>query len=218
MKTSEAMETNFGFTEQEERANTVIHAFGILFGIVAIPMLINTAYREHDLSHAMRVGIYGLCFLATFTFSTLYHWFKKERIKLLFEKFDRISIYFFIAGTYTPFILYYMNNTTGITMLACIWVMVILGVILEACCVKKYVFISVLFYLLMGWMFIFVLKEFFATMPTIVITLILTGVALYSIGVVFYVWQKWRYHHAIWHLFVLFASICHYLAVFKTLP
>jgi hemolysin III len=212
------METNFGFTVQEERANTIIHAFGILFGIVAIPMLINAAYREHDLSHAMRVGIYGLCFMATFTFSTLFHWFKKERIKLLFEKFDRISIYFFIAGTYTPFILSYMPNSNGSLMLGSIWGMVLLGVILEIFCVKRYVVISVLFYLLMGWMFVFVLKEFFATMPFIVITLLLAGVGLYSIGVIFYVWQKWRYHHAIWHLFVLIASICHYLAVFETLP
>jgi hemolysin III len=207
---------DFGFTPQEELANTVIHAIGILFGLIAMPILISYALRHDAISNVMRVGIYGLCFMATFTFSTVYHWLKKEKMKLLFEKFDRISIYFFIAGTYTPFILYYMNNAQGMAMLGSIWGMVFLGLILEVCCVKKYVFISVLFYMLMGWMFIFVLKQFFQTMPFIVIALILAGVALYSIGVIFYVWQKWRYHHAIWHLFVLFASICHYVAVLKT--
>jgi hemolysin III len=132
------------------------------------------------------------------------------------EKFDRISIYFFIAGSYTPFVLYYMQDKTGLLLLIFVWVFVILGVLYEIYLVNKLAILSVFFYLLMGWMFAFVSKQFFAMMPSSVITLILAGIFLYSIGVIFFVWQKWKYHHAIWHAFVLAASICHYLAVLKT--
>ena len=204
------------FTPQEELANTVIHAAGGLFGLVAIPFLVFLAAKDNDLNNMMRVGIYGLCFLATFTFSTLFHGYKEAKMKCKLEKCDRISIYFFIAGSYTPFVLYYMYDQTGIILLSVMWLLAVFGVFFEIYLVNKYFYISLIIYLLMGWMFVFVLNKFFASMPASVITFILTGVAFYSIGVVFYVWKKWRYHHAIWHLFVLFASICHYLAVLET--
>jgi hemolysin III len=208
--------SNDCFTPREELANTIIHAVGVLFGLVAIPFLVLLASKNNDLSNLMRVGVYGLCFLATFTFSTLFHGYKEEKMKCKLEKCDRISIYFFIAGSYTPFVLYYMYDQTGVILLSVMWLLVVFGVFFELYLVNKYFYISLIIYLLMGWMFVFVLNKFFASMPTSVITFILTGVAFYSIGVVFYIWKKWRYHHAIWHLFVLFASICHYLAVLET--
>ena len=204
------------FTPREERANTIIHAVGVLFGLVAVPFLLILAAKNNDVSNLMRVGIYGLCFLATFTFSTLFHGYKAEKIKCKLEKCDRVSIYFFIAGTYTPFVLFYMYNSTGIALLISIWMLVLFGLIYEIFLVKKYFFISLFIYLGMGLMFVLVINQFFKSMPALVINLILTGVALYCIGVVFYVWKKWRYHHAIWHAFVLMASICHYVAVLET--
>ncbi len=204
------------FTEKEEMANTVIHAIGLLFGLVAIPFLIIVAARNSDLSNIMRVGIYGLCFLATFTFSTLFHGLKEDRLKGTLEKCDRISIYFFIAGTYTPFILFYMYNSTGFIMLIAIWALVVIGVLFEVYLAKRYFIFSVLLYLAMGFMFVFASKEFFAFMPEMVISLVVAGIALYSVGIIFYIWKKWQYHHAVWHLFVLCASICHYIAVLET--
>lgn len=217
MKTpNEAKPTSRAFTAEEEIVNTIIHAAGVLFGIIAIPFLIDTAAKNNDVSSIMRVSIYGISFLATFTFSTLYHGLQGEKIKERFEKFDRISIYFFIAGSYTPFVLYYMNDMTGIWLLSIVWGFVFLGVLYELYLVNRYFLLSLFFYLIMGWMFAFVSKQFFAAMPRTVIILILSGVFLYSIGVIFFVWQRWKYHHAIWHLFVLAASICHYIAVLKT--
>lgn len=204
------------FTAEEEMVNTITHAAGVLFGIIAIPFLINLAARNNDISNIMRVSIYGISFLATYTLSTIYHGLQKEKIKERFEKFDRISIYFFIAGSYTPFVLHYMNDQTGLVLLTTVWVFVVLGIIYEIFLVHRYFVISIFFYVLMGWMFAFVSKEFFATMPQHVIALVLSGILLYSIGVIFFVWQKWKYHHAIWHAFVLAASICHYVAVLET--
>lgn len=204
------------FSKEQEVVNTIIHAMGILFGIVAIPMLIVNTLDDNYRIRFISVTVYGLCFLMTFTFSTLYHGLQKYRVKQFFKLLDRISIYFFIAGTYTPFVLCYMFDRTGILLLSAIWVLVILGVVFELFLAKRFFILSVIFYLLMGWMFVLVSKRFFAAMPTEVIVLILSGVLLYSLGVIFYVWQKWKYHHAIWHSFVLIASICHYTAVWLT--
>ena len=204
------------FSPEQEVVNTVIHAIGILFGVVAIPMLITNAIGSQHSFSVLSVAVYGLCFLMTFTFSTLYHGLQRYRIKQFFKLLDRISIYFFIAGTYTPFVLHYMFDQTGVLLLSAIWVLVILGILFELFWAKRFFILSMAFYLLMGWMFVLVSKRFFAAMPTPVIVLICGGVLLYSLGVIFYVWQKWKYHHAIWHSFVLIASICHYLAVWLT--
>jgi hemolysin III len=204
------------FTAEEERVNTITHAFGVLFGIIAIPFLIDTAARHSAVSDVLRVSIYGISFLATYTLSTIYHGMQGEKIKERFEKFDRISIYFFIAGTYTPFVLYYMHDQTGVVLLTTVWVFVGLGIFYELFLINRYMILSLFFYMAMGLMFAFVSKQFFAMMPRTVMILVLTGVLLYCIGVIFFVWQKWKYHHAIWHALVLAASICHYLAVLET--
>ncbi len=204
------------FTQHQENVNTIIHAFGVLFGLVAIPFLLSTAAEHTNVNILMRVSVYGISFLATFIFSTVYHGLRNEKRKLLFEKFDRISIYFFIAGTYTPFVMFYMDYEVGSVLLGTIWTFVLLGIIYELFLVNRFFLLSIFFYVLMGFMFAFVSKQFFAAMPNYVITLILSGIVLYSIGIIFFVWQKWKYHHAIWHTFVLAASICHYLAVLET--
>lgn len=217
MKTPNAQrQTSRAFTAEEERVNTITHAFGVLFGIIAIPFLIDAAAQHNDINNVMHVSIYGISFLATYTLSTIYHGLQGEKIKERFEKFDRISIYFFIAGSYTPFVLYYMQDQTGFILLTTVWVFVGLGIIYELFLIHRYVILSLFFYIVMGLMFAFVSKQFFAMMPRTVMILVLLGVLLYSIGVIFFVWQKWKYHHAIWHAFVLAASICHYIAVLET--
>ncbi len=199
----------------EEKVNSLIHALGVLFAVIGIPLLILHS-AEHQLENIISVSIYGFCFFMTFTFSTFYHWFTIPRRKSAFKLLDRISIYFFIAGTYTPFIIYYMYNTTGIILLGIMWLLVFAGILFELFLIKRLLFLSVLFYLIMGWMFIFVSNRFFKLMPQDVINLILIGVFLYSFGVIFYVWKKWKYHHAIWHSCVLAAALCHFSAIWIT--
>ena len=199
----------------EEKVNSFIHGLGVLFAIVGIPLLVLHASEQY-IRNTISVGVYGFCFLMTFTFSTFYHWFITPKKKSTFKLLDRISIYFFIAGTYTPFIIYYMFDSTGIMLLWLMWLLVLGGILFELFLIKRFLFLSVIFYLIMGWMFIFVSNHFFRLMPSLVINLIFIGVFLYSFGVIFYVWKKWRFHHAIWHTCVLAAALCHFSAVWIT--
>lgn len=200
----------------EEKVNSFIHALGFLFAVVAFPILLNVTSANQKPESLVSVLVYAICYSITFFSSTLYHWFTSPRLKSNFKLVDRISIYFFIAATYTPFIIYYMYDSVGITLLLIMWLLALFGVFFELFLIKRWLFISVIFYLVMGWMFIFVSNRFFQFMSADIITLIITGVFLYSFGVIFYVWKKWKFHHAVWHALVLAGSICHYAAVWLT--
>ncbi len=198
---------------RHELANSLTHGFGILFGIVSIPLLITTATQSGNVAAIVGSSVYGFCFLMLYTFSTLYHGFQQPMVKRALMIMDHISIYFLIAGSYTPFILLFLYNTTGLTMLAILWSLTLLGIVFKVLFADRYNFLSTAIYVLMGWMLVAVARSFFANIPAEVATLIVVGGCLYSVGVVFYLWTKLTHHHVVWHLFVLAASICHYAAV-----
>lgn len=204
------------FTLYQERLHALVHVLGILFGVIAVPLLISNAQHK-DIYSLFGITVYGICFLMVFTFSTLYHASLDRRIKKIYKKLDRISIYFLIAGTYTPLIKSYMFDFTGITMLYILWFLVIIGILFEIFFPDRFAVMSIAFYLSMGSVGLFAPYQFFASMPLNIAMLVLSGMILYVIGVAFYVWHKWEYHHVLWHIFVLSASICHYLAVLYTI-
>lgn len=204
------------FTPHQEKIHTLLHILGVIFGIIAVPLLIYSALSK-DTYSILGITVYGICYLMVFTFSSLYHYTTDKKIKRLYKKLDRISIYFLIAGTYTPLIKFYVFNDLGSSTLAILWSLVVLGIYFEVQYPDRYRVISVLFYLLMGLLFMFMPINLISIMPHHVGILVISGIVLYSIGLFFYVWQKWHYHHAVWHIFVLSASICHYLAVLYTL-
>jgi len=152
-----------------------------------------------------------------FIFSTLFHSATAQKRRELFKKLDRISIYFLIAGTYTPFVRIYVADNIGFTLLLVLWSLVVIGVLFEIYFPNRYPGISVVFYLFMGLSFLFTPDHFFSAMPADIIVLIITGVVFYITGVYFYISQRWKYNHAVWHLFVLTASICHFIAIFLTI-
>jgi hemolysin III len=204
------------FTPQQERIHALVHFLGIFFGLIGVPLLIFSALNK-DTYSLIGISVYGICYLMVFTFSTLYHSSTDTKVKRLYKKLDRISIYFLIAGTYTPLVKFYIFNDAGISLLKMIWAMVVLGIYFEIQYPDRFRVISVLFYLFMGLLFFFVPVDLLGAMPNEIATLVIAGVILYVIGVFFYVYHKWKYHHAVWHTFVLSASICHYLAVLYTL-
>lgn len=203
---------------REERVNSMTHALGILFGLVCIPILILSACENCGSDIIAGTAIYGFSFLMVFTFSSLFHWQTSSGIRKLFLILDHISIYFLIAGTYTPFILIFINNTFGMILLTVLWGLTLLGIFFKIFYTGRFEIVSTLIYLLMGWMLLTGAKQFFENMPPSVIFLIITGAILYSIGVIFYVKRFFRYHHAVWHLFVLFAAICHFSAILMSVP
>jgi hemolysin III len=196
-----------------EIANSITHGIGIIFGIAALPVLSALAATKDNTIAVVGAAVYGFCFLLLFSMSTLYHAFQHPRAKKVLHVFDHISIYFLIAGTYTPFLLNYMLNARGVAMLCVLWGLTLLGIVFKVFFTGKFNFMSTLVYVGMGWILVFSGREFFNTIPASVLTMIVIGGVLYTTGVLFYLWEKLYYHHVIWHLFVLSAAVCHYVAV-----
>lgn len=196
-----------------EIANSITHGIGILFGLAALPVLSALAVTKNHTVAVVGAAVYGFCFLLLFTFSTLYHAFQNPRVKRVLNIFDHISIYFLIAGTYTPFLLNYMMNATGITLLSVLWGLTLVGIVFKLFFTGRFNYASTAVYIGIGWILLFGGRSFFTVIPWPVLTMIIIGGLLYTVGTLFYLWEKLYYHHVIWHLFVLAAAICHYVAV-----
>lgn len=197
-----------------ELANSIIHGIGVLFSIIAMPILATVAFKNNSNPLIVAgVAAYGLSFLMVFAFSTLYHGIQQPMVKEVMKILDHVSIYFLIAGTYTPLILTYYYNKQGIIMLMVLWSLAVIGIFFKIFFINRFHKLSVLIYFMMGWMLIWTGTAFFSAMPPNVVALILWGNLFYSAGVVFYLWRRWTYHHAYWHLLVLFAAVSHYSAI-----
>lgn len=201
------------YIRRQEVVNGLIHGIGVVFGASGLPVLTGIATAHHNTPGIVGSGIYGFCFLLLFTSSTVYHIAQESLVKQVFEIFDHISIYFLIAGTYTPFLLVYMNNPFGITLLSVLWGLTIVGILFKIWFTGRFEVVSTIIYLLMGWIMIAGGRRFFDHLPVPVIVFICIGGGLYSAGIFFYLWDKYKYTHAAWHTLVLFAAICHYVAV-----
>lgn len=201
------------FTLKQELVHSIIHGFGILFGIISIPILSVLAAKNANVPGIVGASIYGFSFLMLFTFSTTYHGFQQKQVKRVLEVFDHISIYFMIAGTYTPFLLIFLWDSFGITLLSVLWGLTVLGIIFKIFFTGRFDIVSVIIYLVMGWIMVSGGRRFFRMVPDDVLIFIMIGGGLYSIGIIFYFWKSFTWHHAVWHFFVLAAAVCHYIAV-----
>jgi len=201
---------------KEEIANSISHGLGLIFGLVAIPILTALAATSGSTTAIVGTAIYGFGFLFVFGSSTIYHSVTHPKIKKVMNVLDHISIFIMIAGSYTPFILAYYFNSFGITILTVIWGLALLGTIMKLVFSVRFHFFSTFCYLGMGWMIVLFGKSFFTTIPLECTILLGVGGLLYTLGVVFFLWEKLNYNHAIWHVFVLLASICHYVAILLT--
>jgi hemolysin III len=201
------------YTRKQEIVNGLTAAIGMLFGISGLPVLVGLATAHLNTPGIVGSGIYGFCFLLLFTSSTVYHFVQEPVVKRLFKIIDHISIYFLIAGTYTPFLLVYMNNDFGITILSVLWGLTVLGIFFKIRFTGRFEIVSTIIYLLMGWIMVAGGRRFFEHLPAPVLIFICIGGGLYSIGVFFSIWDKYYFTHAVWHLFVLAGAISHYVAV-----
>ena len=205
------------YTRNQEIVNGLTAGPGILFRVSGIPVLVGLAIAHNNIPGIIGSGIYGFCFLFLFTSSTVYHFVQEPGLKKLFRIIDHISIYFMIAGTYTPFLLVYMNNTFGISLLSILWVLTALGIVFKIYLTGRYEFISTLMYVFMGWIMVVGGKRFLRDLPPTVLILIISGGLLYTVGVLFYHRDRHTYSHAVWHLFVLAAALFHFVAVMMSM-
>lgn len=199
--------------EKYEIANAITHGLGILLSLIAAIPLVSIGVQNWEWYHVAGLSTFCLSLLLVYTSSTIYHCVKKPYSKKLFRKIDHICIYILIGGTHTPFVLKYLNNNYGHYYLLTLWGLIILGVLYKIFLIEKWQWLSLAFYIFLGWMAIFIIPVMWNELPLIVFTWILTGGILYSLGTIFYSWKKLPYHHSIWHMFVLGGSIGHYIAM-----
>ncbi|GAB1796005.1 PAQR family membrane homeostasis protein TrhA [Priestia megaterium] len=207
------MATTHTFTRGEEIANAITHGVGAVLSIVGLTLLIVLSSLEGTPWHVISFTIYGVTMLLLYVSSTLVHSFPEGKLKDLFEIFDHSSIYLFIAGTYTPFLFIAVKGTTGWTLFGIVWGIALAGIVFKAFFVKKFLFISTILYVFMGWMIVFAWDSLTQNIAHQGIVLLVVGGVLYTIGAVFYVWRGFRFHHMIWHMFVLGGTVLHFLAI-----
>jgi hemolysin III len=207
------------YTIGEEIANGITHGVGAGLSIAGLTVLVVLAAIYGDVWRVVSFSIYGSTLIILYLASTLYHSFQHPQAKRILRIIDHASIYLLIAGTYTPFLLVSMRGAWGWTLLVLIWGLALLGVGFKALFADRFQKLSLLAYIFMGWLSVVVLKEALVSIPTGGVLLVAIGGVVYTVGVIFYVWKKLPYSHAIWHVFVLGGSMCHYFAVlFYLLP
>jgi hemolysin III len=207
------MASTHTFTKGEEIANAITHGIGAVLSIAALVILIVFSSIYGNVWHIVSFTLFGATMLLLYTSSTLVHGLPKGKAKNLFEIFDHSSIYFFIAGTYTPFLFLAIKGWLGWTLFGIVWGLAIGGTIFKAFFVKKFLFTSTILYVVMGWLIVFAWEPLVANLQTNGLVLLITGGILYTVGAVFYVWRGFKFHHAIWHLFVLGGTAVHFFAV-----
>jgi hemolysin III len=207
------------YTLKEEIINSVTHGIGACMGIAGLTILVMIASLHGDVWHITSVAIYGSTLIILYLASTLYHGFQKPKIKQALKVFDHSAIYLLIAGSYTPFLLISLRGSLGWSLFGIVWGLAVLGIGSKIFFMHRFKKLSVLGYVLMGWLCVFALKEMITQIPIEGIVLLVCGGLAYTVGVIFYALERLPYNHAIWHLFVMGGSICHYFAIlFYVLP
>ncbi|MFO7819482.1 MAG: hemolysin III family protein [Halanaerobacter sp.] len=200
-------------THGEEITNVILHGIGLGLAIAALVVLVVLATIFGTQRQIISFSIYGATLVLLYLSSTLYHSFPPGRVKKIFKIFDHAAIYLLIAGTYTPITLVTLRGTLGWGIFAVVWIIAIIGISFKIFFVDRFKILSTVLYIIMGWLIVIAIKPLFLSLnQTSKIFLVLGGV-LYTVGTIFYAWRSLKYHHAVWHLFVLAGSICHFFTM-----
>lgn len=203
----------------EELFNSITHGIGALISISGLVLLIVFSAMYGNVNHIVSCTIFGTTLVLLYTASTLYHSFKKPKLKHAFKILDHSLIYVLIAGTYTPFLLVTISGSVGWSMLIIVWSLAVVGILFKIFFIYRFKIISTIAYILMGWIIIFAIKPLFHTLPDGGLVWLISGGLAYTLGTIFYAWRNLPFNHAIWHLFVLAGSACHFFAVmFYVIP
>lgn len=202
------------YTPREELANALAHGVGAALSVAGLVVLVTLSSLRGDGWRVAATAIFGATLVLLYTSSTLYHCFRDEQLKRLLRKCDHAAIFLLIAGTYTPFLLVNLRGPWGWSLFGVIWVLALAGVVLKFWFTGRFRVGSTLLYLGMGWLVVIARRPLLDAVPAEALWLLLAGGLSYTLGTVFYLWRRLPYHHALWHLFVLGGSACHFFAVF----
>lgn len=199
------------YTLAEEIFNSVTHGLGALLAIAGLVTLVVFSALKGDTIGVVSFSIYGATLTLLYLSSTLYHSLTNVRAKAVLRVFDHSSIYLLIAGSYTPITLKALNGGWGWSLFGVVWGLALTGIILNLVSFEKTQKISLLLYILMGWLVVIAAKPVAAALSRGMIVMLLVGGLFYTVGVAFYVGKKIPFNHGIWHLFVLAGSVSHFL-------
>jgi hemolysin III len=202
------------YSAREEKINIASHAIGLVLGVVALVFLLNLSMRHGNAWHIVSFSIFGMSLVILYAASTVYHSVKELELRSRLRVIDHASIYVLIAGTYTPFTLVTLNGPIGWTIFGITWGMALCGIILKLFFTGKYNLVSTLMYVFMGWVIIFAINPLIASFPTDGLSWLVAGGMAYTIGAIIYSIKKIKFNHAIFHIFVLMGSGCHFVAVY----
>jgi hemolysin III len=198
----------------EEKINIISHAIGFILSIVALVLLVTHANLHGDVWHIVSFSIFGASLMMLYAASTFYHCAKKPELRNRLKIMDHASIYVLIAGTYTPFTLVTLKGATGWVIFGISWGLALTGIILKLFFTGKYGLISTIMYILMGWVIVFAIKPLIHNLPLEGLFWLFAGGISYTVGAILYSIEKIKFNHAIFHLFVLIGSFCHFMSVF----
>jgi hemolysin III len=201
------------YTSGEELANSLIHGCGIVLAITGLVVLLSAAAITGGVREIASCAIYGVTLVMLYTTSTLYHSVKRVEAKRVLRTLDHLAIFLLIAGTYTPFVLLALHGAWSWSLCAIVWSLAALGAIFELTALRRFRGAMVALYIAMGWVGLIAIKPLVAALPAPGLWLLFGGGVSYTFGVLFYRWHSLRYHHAVWHLFVLGGSVLQYFAV-----
>lgn len=204
------------YSSFEERLHYLTHGIGAIVSVIGFIVLIYYALEYQDTGVMAGFIVFGLCMIAVFTFSTIYHWVEHKEWKKTLRVLDHIAIFLMIAGTYTPYLLGNLRENWGIPLLIVVWSLAIGGMIFKWVIrhqLQKYEAYSIAFYAGLGMMILFFIQPVVETVDFWGVFLLMLGGAFYLIGIVFYANNRIPYNHAIWHLFVIAGAASHYFSI-----
>ena len=197
----------------EEIAHGLTHGVGIVLAIAGLCVLVTFSALYGTAVHVVASSIFGASMIVLYTASTLYHSLPMPETKRIMRVVDHASIYLLIAGTYTPFTLVTLEGAWGWSLFGVVWGLAIVGIIFKLFFTGRFDRLSVAIYVAMGWCGLVAIKPMMAALPTLGLWLLVAGGLAYTGGVIFYLLERMRYHHAIWHLFVMAGTTLHYFVV-----
>lgn len=202
------------YTDSEERLNIGTHAFGLLLSVTGTAALIVKAVQLGDAWHSIGFSVFGFSLINLYAASTIYHRSQEKEKRLKLQIIDHASIYILIAGTYTPFTFFPLKGTIGWIIFGVVWGSAIVGVVLKMYFTGRYELLSTIMYILMGWIVIFAIKPLYNNLPVEGLIWLFGGGIAYTTGAILFSIPRIKYNHAIFHVFVLIGSFCHFMAVY----
>jgi hemolysin III len=199
----------------EEKLHCATHATAALLSLLAIGMMLHKTWLLSDWQAGFASLVFGSSLFLLYLCSSMYHGSTAPAAKARWRKLDHAAIYLLIAGSYTPFTLISMRDNWGFWLIVVIWAVALIGLTLEFVAHLKFKKLSLVLYLVMGWLALIAINPMLQTVPTAGLWWLLAGGLCYSLGVVFYLWHRLRFHHVIWHLWVVAGSSCHFVSIYN---